>query len=282
MGPAAVSAPEAAPTLGGFQGLMRSLEELKGTVQEALEPRGCWEYVKFGFPAAVMSCLEWWAYEMLVLMSGWLPTAEVSLAVLGICLTVGGWVYMIPQAIATAACARVSNALGAGDAAAAERNFRAAILLVLTTQATVMTLLLSNAPSVARFFCQDPAVATLTAALLPVTAINTIGDGLNCVLNGTLRAAGRQALGARLHLCMYWGVGLPTAYMLGIKAGWGLHGFVAAIGASTFAQSLLAMSIVGRWDWQGEVRNAQSLMHTMSKNMSAADELSTDGAAVAG
>ncbi len=30
------------------------------------------------------------------------------------------------------------------------------------------------------------------------------GDGMNCVLNGILRACGRQALGARLHLTAYW------------------------------------------------------------------------------
>ncbi len=70
---------------------------------------------------------------------------------------------------------------------------------------------------------------------------------MNCVLNGTLRAAGRQALGARLHLMMYWGLGLPTAYVLGVKAGWGLTGFVAAIGATSFAQSLLVAFIISRW-----------------------------------
>ena len=52
-------------------------------------------------------------------------------------------------------------------------------------QVLVMSTLLANASHVARFFCQDAAVATLTAALLPFTAINTIGAA------GTWRPAGQ-------------------------------------------------------------------------------------------
>lgn len=43
---------------------------VKAEMVEVFDLRACWEYVKFGFPAAVMSCLEWWAYEALVIMAG--------------------------------------------------------------------------------------------------------------------------------------------------------------------------------------------------------------------
>jgi MATE family multidrug resistance protein len=86
--------------------------------------------------------------------AGWLPDADVALGCLGVCLTVrcdrppprecnpgvthvvarskmclwlahvchvlcSGWIYMLPQAIGTATCARVATALGGGDAVAA-------------------------------------------------------------------------------------------------------------------------------------------------------------------
>jgi hypothetical protein len=35
--------------------------------------------------------MEWWAYEVLVLLAGWLPSPHVSLSVMGICLTICTW-----------------------------------------------------------------------------------------------------------------------------------------------------------------------------------------------
>ncbi|PNW85776.1 hypothetical protein CHLRE_03g205850v5 [Chlamydomonas reinhardtii] len=251
---------------------------VKAEMVEVFDLRACWEYVKFGFPAAVMSCLEWWAYEALVIMAGWLPNAEVALGCLGICLTVSGWVYMVPQAISTAACTRVSNALGAGDAVTAKRNFQAAYGLVLVSQLAISACLLPNAARVARFFCPDPVAAALASTLLPITALNTIGDGMNCVLNGILRACGRQALGARLQLMTYWVCGLPLAYWAAFKMGLGVKGFVMAIGATSLAQSLLVGLLISRFNWDVEVRNSQQLLSTISSSGSSGSSGSADDA----
>ncbi|GFR40824.1 hypothetical protein Agub_g1299, partial [Astrephomene gubernaculifera] len=126
-GATGTAATAVAAGINGRQGLYCRIRTVVSAIRteaaEVLEPRACWEYVKFGFPAAAMSCLEWWAYEALVIMAGWLPDSEVSLGCLGICQTVGGWAYMLPQALATATAARVASALGAGDAEGAKRNF---------------------------------------------------------------------------------------------------------------------------------------------------------------
>ncbi|GFR40825.1 hypothetical protein Agub_g1300, partial [Astrephomene gubernaculifera] len=113
------------------------------------------------------------------------------------------------------------------------------------------------------FFCPDPRVAALTAALLPITAVNAIADGLNCVLSGTLRACGRQALGARLQLLSFWVCGLPAAYAAAFGAGLGVQGLVAAVGACSFAQCLIVGVTISRWDWQAQVRNSRALLSSL-------------------
>lgn len=50
-------------------------------------------------------------------------------------------------------------------------------------------------------------VVRTAAGVFPVLALTLPGDGLNCVLSGVLRGAGRQALGACLNLVTYWWVG---------------------------------------------------------------------------
>lgn len=65
-----------------------------------------------------------------------------------------------------------------------------------------MTLLLANASRVAQFFCADAAVATLTAALLPITAVNTIGGWVGGLLDHLWLAGlgpGDWAAGCRPH-----------------------------------------------------------------------------------
>ena len=54
---------------------------------------------------------------------------------------------------------------------------------------------------------------------------------------GVLRAAGRQALGAALNLGSYWGVGLPTAYLLAVKAGLELRGLWGGLVTCTTLQA---------------------------------------------
>ncbi len=45
-----------------------------------------------------------------------------------------------------------------------------------------------------------------------------IGDCLNSAFNAVVRGSGRQLLGATFGSVTCWGVGLPTALYLGIKA----------------------------------------------------------------
>ncbi|OMO59742.1 Multi antimicrobial extrusion protein [Corchorus olitorius] len=47
--------------------------------------KGINEFFRFAIPSAVMICLEWWSYELMVLLSGLLPNPELETSVLSIC-----------------------------------------------------------------------------------------------------------------------------------------------------------------------------------------------------
>lgn len=64
-------------------------------------------------------------------------------------------------------------------------------------------------------------------------------------MGGILRGAGRQELGALLNLASYWGLGLPAAYLLSSKAGWGLQGLWAGLALCTSVQ--VRRLAAGRW-----------------------------------
>ncbi|GFY86760.1 MATE efflux family protein [Actinidia rufa] len=94
------------------------------------------EFFRFAVPSAVMVCLEWWSSELLVLLSGLLPNAQLETSVLSICLTIASLHFYVPYSFGAAASTRVSNELGAGNPEAA----RLSIWAVMVLEATEVTI----------------------------------------------------------------------------------------------------------------------------------------------
>ena len=68
-------------------------------------------YLKYGFPAWVMCLAEWWAFECIILMTGWLGINELSATV--IMYNWGLILYMLPLGISHTSTSLVGNNLGA-------------------------------------------------------------------------------------------------------------------------------------------------------------------------
>ena len=54
------------------------MTQIEPSIQDAVQwPNersfeGLWEYMSLGLPLGVMLCLEWWAFEIMVLFSGYI------------------------------------------------------------------------------------------------------------------------------------------------------------------------------------------------------------------
>ncbi|XP_013878338.1 multidrug and toxin extrusion protein 1, partial [Austrofundulus limnaeus] len=82
---------------------------------ESLQEWG--SYMKLAIPSSLMKCFEWWVYEFGGFFAGMLSEDELAAQHAVIMVTL--ITYMFPFGIQAAACARVGNALGAGDSARA-------------------------------------------------------------------------------------------------------------------------------------------------------------------
>ncbi|GMH01596.1 hypothetical protein Nepgr_003435 [Nepenthes gracilis] len=103
--------------------------------------QGIGEFFQFAVPSAVMICLEWWSFELLILLSGLLPNPELETSVLSICLTTISTVYAIPYGVGAAASTRVSNELGARNPEGARTASYAAVLIEVIETTIVSTTL---------------------------------------------------------------------------------------------------------------------------------------------
>nr|CAB3494897.1 unnamed protein product [Digitaria exilis] len=62
---------------------------------------GLREFAKLAVTSAMMVCLEWWSFELLVLLSGILPNPKLETSVLSICINTATLLYMVPLGLGT-------------------------------------------------------------------------------------------------------------------------------------------------------------------------------------
>lgn len=87
------------------------------------------------------------------------------------------------------------------------------------------------------------------------------GDGQVAVLNGLLRASGRQGKGAVINWASYWVLGLPVSYFLAFNVKWGVYGLRVGLMVAAACQALVLHVIAAcRFDWDREVERAKELI----------------------
>jgi len=84
--------------------------------------RGLNSYFILAFPSTLMLILDWGAFEILVLISGFLGVTEQASCILIMNIVV--LAYMVAEGFDTAACTLVGQAIGAGDADLARKYFK--------------------------------------------------------------------------------------------------------------------------------------------------------------
>ncbi|XP_023005095.1 protein DETOXIFICATION 16-like isoform X2 [Cucurbita maxima] len=212
-------------------------------------------FLKLAIPSTVMVCLELWSFEMVVLLSGLLPNPKLETSVLSISLNTDLTVWMIPMGLSAAASTRVSNELGAGRPAGA----KLAACLVMTI-AVIEGLLLGTVLILIRnvwgyAYSNEQEVVKYVADIVPIIAVSTFFDGLQCVLSGIVRGCGWQKIGAYVNLGSYYLVGIPSAVLLAFVLhidGKGLWlGIICALAVQTL--SLAIITIRTNWDEEAKI-----------------------------
>ncbi|KAK9116196.1 hypothetical protein Sjap_015143 [Stephania japonica] len=176
---------------------------------------GIGQFFRLALPSTVMICLEWWSFELLVLLSGILPNPQLETSVLSICLTTITFLYTIPFGIAAAASTRVSNELGAGKPQAARLAVYAAMAIAIADATIVSAILFASRNIWGYAYSNENGVIDYVTGMAALISIEVILDSLQGVMSGIARGCGWQHLGAYVNLGAFYLVGIPVAVVLG-------------------------------------------------------------------
>ena len=76
-------------------------------------------YINLALPAVLMTCSDWWAFELLVFIAGYAGVDDQAAFV--VLTTITAFIFMVPLGLSISACSLIGNAIGKQDVPLAKR-----------------------------------------------------------------------------------------------------------------------------------------------------------------
>jgi MATE family multidrug resistance protein len=108
------------------------------------------QYLRIGIPSCVMLCLEWWSFEVLALMAGYISVEATGAHV--IVLNTHVVVIMLPLGAQVATIVCVGKSMGEGDSYKAGKYYKIVLLFSFALDAFVGLFIIIFRESLARVF----------------------------------------------------------------------------------------------------------------------------------
>lgn len=217
--------------------------------------------LRLSIPSCFSVCLEWWWYELMILLSGLLANATAAVATMGILIQATSLVYIFPHALSSAASTRVGNELGASQPGKARTSSVVAMLCAFLTSLIALSFIVARGNTWARTYTDDGAIMALTAAVMPVVGLCELGNCPQTTGCGVLRGSARPTLGVHINLGSFYGVGLPLAVFMGFVMKLGLLGLWLGMLGAQVVCSVVIVWVLSSTNWTVEANRARELIN---------------------
>ncbi|KAF7098424.1 hypothetical protein CFC21_100167 [Triticum aestivum] len=218
------------------------------------------QFAELAVPSAMMVCLEWWSFELLVLLSGLLPNPKLETSVLSICLNTGALMFTVPSGLCAAISTRVSNELGAGRPQVARLATRVVICMAMFAGSVISITMILLRKSWGYMYSNEEEVVTYIARMIPVLGVSFFIDGIHTSLSGVLYGCGEQKIGARVNLAAFYLAGIPLAVLLAFILHLNGMGLWLGIVCGSLTKLVLLVWIVHSINWENESIKAKDMV----------------------
>ncbi|CAN6253774.1 unnamed protein product [Urochloa humidicola] len=215
--------------------------------------------LRLALPCCLNTCLEWWSYEILVLLTGRLPDARRAVAVVAITLNLDYLLYAAMVSLSVSASVRVSNELGAGNAALARRAARVSLAGGALAGVAGGLLMLAARRPWARLYTHSPEVREGAARAMQLMAVVELVNFPLNVCGGIVRGTARPLLGIYAVVAGFYVFALPVGVVLAFftnKPRLGLQGLLTGFIVGATASLAVLVAVIVCMDWEAEAQKA--------------------------
>ncbi|KAK9740373.1 hypothetical protein RND81_03G030500 [Saponaria officinalis] len=221
--------------------------------------RGWSSLLALSIPTCISVCLEWWWYELMIMLCGLLVNPRATIASMGILIQTTSLVYVFPSSLSLGVSTRVGNLLGANNPVRARTSMIVSLgcAMLLGLLAMLFTTLMRH--QWGRLFTTDNEILKLTAIALPIAGLCELGNCPQTTGCGVLRGSARPTTGANINLGSFYLVGMPVAIFCGFGLKMGFGGLWVGLLAAQASCAILMLIVLYRTDWNVQVERAKEL-----------------------
>ncbi|KAL3645272.1 Protein DETOXIFICATION 49 [Castilleja foliolosa] len=215
--------------------------------------------LNLALPSCISVCLEWWWYEIMILLCGLLVNPKATVASIGILIQTTAFIYIFPSSLSFSVSTRVGNEIGARRP---EKAKMAAVVglscsFVLGFSALFFAVSVRNVW--ASMFTLDKEIMALTSLALPIIGLCELGNCPQTTGCGVLRGTARPKVGANINLGCFYLVGMPVAVGLAFFYKMDFEGLWIGLLAAQASCMVTMMVVLLRTDWEYEATRAAEL-----------------------
>ncbi|XP_076956255.1 protein DETOXIFICATION 24-like [Bidens hawaiensis] len=217
--------------------------------------------VKLSISSGVMVCLELWYNAVLVLLAGYMADAEVAISAFSICLNINAWEFMISLGFLGAACVRIANELGRGNAKAAKFSIKVLLGTSIAIGVFFFVLCLIFGKRIAYMFTNDERVVNTVSDLSLLLSFSVLLNSIYPVLSGVAVGAGMQATVAIVNLVCFYVIGIPIGALLGYLTDLQVKGIWIGMIGGVVTQTMALIYMAWATDWDDQVKKASERLN---------------------
>jgi multidrug resistance protein, MATE family len=194
-----------------------------------------------------MLVLDWWIWEFMVLISGYLGVNEQAATI--VVMNVVVLAYMFAVGFETAACALIGQQIGKGDVEKAKLYYNSIILITSIMLVHVAVGMYFFKEKIIGIFTTDPELSRLALSVIWLLSISSFPDGFKGMQKGVVRALGIQYVAVYINIAGHWCINLTLQYLLAFYFGLGMLGMWISKCVLEIFIFLSYSTIIWKADW---------------------------------
>lgn len=221
--------------------------------------KGWKSLLNLAIPSCISVCLEWWWYEIMILLCGLLLNPHATVASMGVLIQTTALIYIFPSSLSFGVSTRVGNELGAENPQKAKLAAIVGLCFSFVLGFSALFFAFSVRNIWATMFTSDPQIIALTSMVLPIIGLCELGNCPQTTVCGVLRGTARPKLGANINLGCFYLVGMPVAVWLSFFAGFDFKGLWFGLMAAQGSCMVTMLFVLVRTNWENQAERAKEL-----------------------
>ncbi|KAK9682687.1 hypothetical protein RND81_10G089300 [Saponaria officinalis] len=222
-------------------------------------------------PSTFSVSLEWWWYEIMLLICSRLNNPQANIATMGIVMQLTGLLYVIPHSLSLGMSTCIGNELGADQPAKAKKIAVIGIAAAfgLGIMASVVTFVLKE--KLGKLYTKEQEILKMISEVLPLLGLCEIGNFPQTTATGILRGSARQDVVAYIHFSSFYVIGLPIALVASFVFKMGFIGPWIGHAAAQVSCVVIMLYILVRTNWEDQARKAKELTRETASEVNDAE-----------